>query len=99
MGSAPIRRPRGRGGACGTRLCFGRIRARLPRMPKPMSLQDCFAEIEAAVHELEDGDLPLEAAFTCYEAGLKRLREARAQLDRYQARFEELRGEDDGGDT
>ncbi len=62
-------------------------------MAKPPSIEDHFAQIEAAVEALESGDLPLEEALARYEAGLKSLRLAKTQLDRYTARLEELRAE------
>ena len=62
-------------------------------MAKPPSIEDHFAQIEAAVEALESGDLPLEEALARYEAGLKSLRLAKTQLDKYTARLEELRAE------
>jgi exodeoxyribonuclease VII small subunit len=71
----------------------------LPAMSKT-NLQDSFDQIEAVIADLESGELPLEQAFGRYEQGLKRLQEARRQLDRYQRRFEELRSDDgDHADT
>ena len=64
-------------------------------MAKTPSIEDHFAQIETAIAALESGDLPLEQALDRYEAGLKAVRVARTQLDRYTARLAELRGADD----
>jgi len=64
-------------------------------MPKPAqpTIEDQFLAVEEAVAASSSGDLPLEEALTRYEAGLKAVRLARAQLDRYAARLDELRAE------
>jgi exodeoxyribonuclease VII small subunit len=62
-------------------------------MAKVPSIEEQFAVIEDAIAALEAGDLGLEEALTRYEAGLKSVRQAKAQLDRYAAKLEELRGE------
>ena len=64
------------------------------RMAKPVAIEDLFQQIEEAVGALESGELPLEESLGRFEAGLKAMRQARAVLDRYAARLEELRGED-----
>jgi exodeoxyribonuclease VII small subunit len=58
-----------------------------------IAIEDLFTQIEAAVQELEGGELPLEDALARYESGLKAVRAAKAQLDRYAARLEELKTE------
>lgn len=63
-------------------------------MPKAPSIEDHFAQIEGAIVALDGGELPLEQALERYEAGLKAVRQARQQLDRYAARLEELRATD-----
>ncbi len=63
-------------------------------MAKQTSIEDQFTVIEAAIAALETGDLGLEEALAQYEAGLKSVRQAKAQLDRYVARLEELRGDE-----
>lgn len=63
-------------------------------MAKQPSIEDQFIVIETAIAALETGDLGLEEALTRYEAGLKSVRQAKAQLDRYVARLEELRGDE-----
>lgn len=64
-------------------------------MAKPPTIEDHFAHIEEAVASLESGDLPLEDALARYESGLKAVRLAKALLDRYAARLDELRAEPD----
>lgn len=64
-------------------------------MPKAPTIEDQFKAIEEAVAALESGELPLEDALARYEAGLKAVRAAKTQLDRYAARLTELRAEDD----
>ncbi len=61
-------------------------------MAKTPTIEEQFAHIEEAIGSLEGGELPLEQALGCYEAGLKAVRQARLLLDRYVARLEELRG-------
>ena len=63
-------------------------------MAKQPSIEDQFTVIEEAIAALETGDLALEEALSRYEAGLKSVRQAKAQLDRYAARLEELRGDE-----
>jgi exodeoxyribonuclease VII small subunit len=62
-------------------------------MPKQVSIEDHFQQVEDAISALENGELPLEEALVRYEGGLKAVRQARILLDRYVARLEELRGE------
>lgn len=62
-------------------------------MAKPVSIEDQFTHIEEAIAALEGGELPLEQALSCYESGLKSVRQARVLLDKYVARLEELRGQ------
>ena len=63
-------------------------------MPKQPSIEEQFSVIEEAISALETGDLGLEEALARYEAGLKSVRQAKAQLDRYAARLDELRADD-----
>ena len=62
-------------------------------MAKTVALEDHLAAVEQAVQALESGDLPLEESLKRYEQGLVALRQAKALLDRYTARLEELRGD------
>lgn len=76
------------------------VRSYKHAMPKAPSIEDHFAQIEGAIADLDGGELPLEQALDRYEAGLKAVRQARLQLDRYAARLDELRTVDQvpGGD-
>ncbi len=60
-------------------------------MAKTPSIEDHFNVIEQVIETLEGGELGLEDALTRYEAGLKAVRLAKAQLDKYTARLEDLR--------
>jgi len=62
-------------------------------MAKQVTIEDHFRQVEEAVAALEGGDLPLEEALARYEAGLKAVRAAKTQLDRYTARLEELKAD------
>jgi exodeoxyribonuclease VII small subunit len=62
-------------------------------MAKQPTIEDLFAQVEAAVEALEGGELPLEEALARYEAGLKAVRAAKGQLDRFAARLEELKAD------
>lgn len=61
----------------------------------PPAIEDLFEHIEDAVAALEGGELPLEQALTRYEAGLRAMKQARGILDRYAARLEQVRADDD----
>jgi exodeoxyribonuclease VII small subunit len=60
---------------------------------QPATIEDLFRQVEESVTALEGGELPLEQALSRYEAGLKAVRAAKTQLDAYQARLEELKGD------
>jgi exodeoxyribonuclease VII small subunit len=62
-------------------------------MPKAVPIEDLFQQIDSAVAALESGDLPLEESLARYEAGLKALRAAQAQLDAFAGRLEVLQAE------
>lgn len=65
-------------------------------MAKQVGIEQHFERLEQAVAALERDDLPLEDALATYASGLQAVRAARAQLDSYGARLEELRAEADG---
>jgi exodeoxyribonuclease VII small subunit len=62
-------------------------------MAKQVTIEELFSQVEAAVSALEGGELPLEEALARYESGLKAVRAAKGQLDRYAARLEELKAD------
>ncbi len=72
-------------------LDAGRRRRTVLGMAKQTSIEDLFTQVEAAVAALEGGELPLEEALARYETGLKAVRAAKSQLDKYAARLEELK--------
>lgn len=60
-------------------------------MAKTPSIEQCFAAVEKAIADLEDGELPLESSLAVYEAGLKSVRQARQHLDAFAKRLEAMR--------
>lgn len=67
-------------------------------MPKVPPIEDCFAAIEQAINDLEDGELPLEASLGVYESALKHVRLARQHLDGFAKRLEAMREEAEDAD-
>lgn len=77
-------------------------------MAKNPPIEQCFAAIEKAITDLEDGELPLENSLAVYEAGLKHVRQARQHLDAFAKRLAAMReleasalgdADDDADDT
>lgn len=66
-------------------------------MAKQVTIEDLLKQVEEAVSALEGGELPLEEALARYESGLKAVRAAKTQLDRYAARLEELKADPGDG--
>lgn len=62
-------------------------------MPKPPTVEECLSRLEESIARLEDGQLTLEQSLSTYEDGLKALRQARAQLDAFATRLQELQSE------
>jgi exodeoxyribonuclease VII small subunit len=67
---------------------------------KKMSFEEQMNKLEKIRDELENNELSLDAAIKLYEDGVKVLTVCREQLDKYEARIEELSGldEDDEAD-
>ena len=65
-------------------------------MAKKPTIEQCFAAVEKAISDLEDGELPLETSLSVYEAGLKHVRQAHA-LDAFAKRLEAMRELEEGG--
>lgn len=61
---------------------------------KKMSFEAAVAELEAIVHQMENGGLTLEESLEAYTRGTKLAKFCRARLDDAQARIEKL--ESDG---
>ncbi len=59
--------------------------------------ETAMQRLEAIVHELEGGQVPLEKAMQLFEEGLQLGATCRAQLDLAQARVERLLERPDGG--
>ena len=59
-------------------------------MAKTPSVEKCFEAIEDSVAALESDELSLDAALGKYEDGLKFLRLAKQQLDKYEERLDTL---------
>lgn len=58
--------------------------------PSTTSFEEALAELEAVVHSLEQGDLPLAESLRQYELGVKRLRECQKILEQTEQRIEIL---------
>ena len=56
-----------------------------------------LGRLEAIVHDLEDGDIGLDAALAQYEAGIRLLRQCYGLLERAERRIELLSGVDAEG--
>lgn len=54
---------------------------------KKNSLEENFEELEAMIEQLEQGELPLEDAFTIYEAGMKKLRECNDSIEQVEKKM------------
>ena len=59
-------------------------------MDAEMSFEAAFAELEATVHQLETGNLPLADALALYERGVELARLCGAQLDAAELRVQQL---------
>ena len=59
-------------------------------MDSEMSFEAAFAELEATVHQLETGNLPLADALALYERGVQLARLCSTQLDAAELRVQQL---------
>lgn len=59
-------------------------------MDSELSFEAAFAELEATVHQLETGNLPLADALALYERGVELARLCGAQLDAAELRVQQL---------
>ena len=66
---------------------------------KKANLEKSLADLEALVDELENGDLPLEAAMQKFEQGIKLTRSCQAALKEAEQRVEILLKDAGGEDT
>jgi exodeoxyribonuclease VII small subunit len=68
-------------------------------MAKNLTIEDHFNIIEQSIEVLESGELGLEESLARYEAGLKAMRLAKALLDKYAARLEDVRSDEKPSDA
>lgn len=74
-----------------------RKRAKAPDAAEPPArFEDALRALEAAVEDLERGDLPIDDALARYEAGIAQLRRCQQILKRAEQRVEELLRDEDG---
>jgi len=64
-----------------------------------LSFEASTDRLTAIVEQLEEGELPLEAALRLFEEGIGVARGAQARLDAAEKRVEELLGVDDRGEA
>ena len=65
----------------------------------PLSFEDALRRLEAIVHELESGDLPLDVAIDKYQQGDQLRTQCEARLKDAQARIEKITLSADGRPT
>ncbi len=58
---------------------------------KALSFEEAFAELEAAVTALQDGQMPLERALHYYEEGMKLAQHCNDLLEKAELRVQQLR--------
>ena len=61
-----------------------------------LSFEEAFAELEAAVAALQDGQMPLEHALHYYEEGMKLAQHCNDLLEKAELRVQQLRVTGDG---
>jgi len=61
-----------------------------------LSFEEAFAQLEAAVAALQDGQMPLERALNYYEEGMKLAQHCSDLLEKAELRVQQLRIDDDG---
>jgi exodeoxyribonuclease VII small subunit len=64
--------------------------------PKPKSFESSLEELERIVHELEQGELPLEKSLELFEQGVKLSRECQDRLNQAERRIEVLMRDNQG---
>ena len=63
---------------------------------KEISFEEAFAQLEAAVAALQDGQMPLERALQYYEEGMKLAQHCNDLLEKAELRVQQLRVTSDG---
>ena len=61
-----------------------------------LSFEEAFAELEAAVTALQDGQMPLERALHYYEEGMKLAQHCNDLLEKAELRVQQLRVNSEG---
>lgn len=67
----------------------------MPAPQQPLTFEAGLAELEAVVHELEGGELPLERALELFGKGVELSQECRRQLEEAETRVEMLTRKND----
>jgi len=65
-------------------------------MPKELTFEKALKSLEDAVARLEKGQIPLDEALDCFEAGVKSANACRKKLQAVEARIETLIKSSDG---
>lgn len=65
-------------------------RSKTPVTVEEEPFEALLTQLEALVHELETGDLPLETSLSLYERGVGLVRRAQGKLDHLDRRLETL---------
>ena len=65
--------------------------------PEELSFEQSLAELEHIVQQLEDGELTMDQALTCYEKGIGRLKRCYQLLDAAEQKIETLVKVDEDG--
>ena len=61
-----------------------------------LSFEQAFEQLEAAVEELQDGQMPLERALSLYEEGMKLAQHCNELLEKAELRVQKLRVTNEG---
>lgn len=64
---------------------------------KAASIEETFQELEALIMKMENGDGSLEESFTCYEQGMKLVKECSTKIDKVEKQIMVL-AEEGGND-
>jgi exodeoxyribonuclease VII small subunit len=75
------------------------FRRKEERMPEEMKFEQALQSLEEAVARLEQGQMPLDEALDCFEAGVKGANLCRKSLRAVEARIETLTKNADGSFT
>lgn len=62
----------------------------LPEASAPLSFEQAMEKLEAIVHQLESGDVPLEKAITLYQEGMQLAKTCGDKLEQFERKIEML---------